>query len=207
MAPRHRAPSAAQPSCPALLGTRRPARTRPSMASNNRAYPRRPPALLGAAHGDPVDQERKRDDPTLVLLGSPCGPQGRGHGCPRASRRHGMRHRETPAPPHEPGRLHLPGGPLGCRSLYSGHPALRPFGAASPFAPLLRRSAYFLLDKQEKAGRPPLRRSKPHESAKSINEGSRSPGRGETDDHGRSIRCRTSSCTPQRSRKSSVSSW
>jgi len=129
MAPRHRAPSAAQPSCPALLGTRRPARTRPSMASNNRAYPRRPPALLGAAHGDPVDQERKRDDPALVLLGSPCGPQGRGHGCPRASRRHGMRHRETPAPPHEPGRLHLPGGPLGCRSLYSGHPALRPFGA------------------------------------------------------------------------------
>ncbi len=44
-------------------------------------------------------------------------PQGRGHGCPRVSRRHRMRHRETPAPPHEPGRLHLPGGPLGCRSL------------------------------------------------------------------------------------------
>lgn len=36
-----------------------------------------------------------------------------------------------------------------------------PSGPASPFALLLQRSAYFLLDKQEKVGRPPLRRSKP----------------------------------------------
>ena len=51
---------------PALLGNRRPAQTRPSMASNIRTFPRRLPALLGAVQG--VERQELEQEPAYLGL-------------------------------------------------------------------------------------------------------------------------------------------
>jgi len=78
--------------CPALLAGLGPARTRPSMASNIRAFPPSPAALLGAMTG-PIDRQPKQEQqqrrhtrslrapalrgPCAAAAGGRSGPQGR----------------------------------------------------------------------------------------------------------------------------------
>jgi hypothetical protein len=138
--------------CPALLAGLGPARTRPSMASNIRAFPPSPAALLGARDG------KGEPEATACKLFALDPPSRRSRRRAGGSVR-GIAHRRCASFSPVQGRAvekprRLDANPRKARAWSPGRVL---FG-------------YFLLATQEKVPRPPLRRTKPCEQLASWEE-------------------------------------
>ena len=128
--------------CPALLAGLGPARTRPSMASNMRAFPPSPAPRLGAIDGT---QGRRSEALALDPPSRRSRQQSGGSAAQRAragSARVFRRYMDVPS--------ENPAGVLRTRRSRARSPGALLFG-------------YFLLGTQEKVTRPPPRRTKPRE--------------------------------------------
>ena len=96
---------------------RRLLRRRRALAASCRSELARDQTLAHRETKPATDRSHRDQGRSCIVVSEPArrvSPQGRGHGCPRASRRHRMCLRKTSVPPHAPERRSLPGGPPGC---------------------------------------------------------------------------------------------